>query len=499
VIAPEQSVGDGAAMAGALPAASEAPPRRRGWLVRRALLTADVVGLVTALLMVEALIGSSGSPDAIPLAWEFLLLVACLPVWAVAAKLWGLYDRDDERTDPSTVDDVVGVFHLVTVAVWLLAVAAWLTGVAAPDLAKLTLLWAIAIASVTVSRAVARTACRRSAGYVQRTLVVGTDRAAQTVARKCLRHPEYGVEVVGFVDTDAKQLLSDLRALPVLGSVSELPRIVAERGVERVVVGFPDEDEDNLYALVRQLQDMSVQVDLVPRLERLVGPGVGFHTVEGLALVGLSPSRLPRSSRLLKRSLDVVASSTALILAAPLFAAIAIGVKLSSSGPVLFRQQRIGKDMREFTMLKFRTMRCGADQEVHREYIRRSMDTDSAVAEGGIFKLERADAVTPFGRWLRRTSLDELPQLVNVVRGEMSLVGPRPCLSYELEGFAPAHFERFRVSPGLTGLWQVTARAHATFGEALDMDVAYVRNWSFGLDLWLLCRTPAKVLRARTA
>jgi lipopolysaccharide/colanic/teichoic acid biosynthesis glycosyltransferase len=260
-----------------------------------------------------------------------------------------------------------------------------------------------------------------------------------------------------------------------------------------VIVAFPDASTDELVALVRVLQELNLQVDVVPRLARLLGPGVDFHTIEGLALVGLTPSRLPRSSRLLKRAFDVVGSIAGLAVTAPLFVVLALGVKLSSPGPVLFRQTRIGLDQREFTMLKFRTMRCHADDGVHREYIRNSMDPRNATLENGLFKLERGDVITAFGRWLRRTSLDELPQLLNVLRGEMSLVGPRPCLAYEVEHFAPEHFERFRVPPGVTGLWQVTARSRATFGEALDLDVAYVRNWSLGLDLWLLCRTPAKL------
>ncbi|TMJ93151.1 MAG: sugar transferase [Actinobacteria bacterium] len=155
--------------------------------------------------------------------------------------------------------------------------------------------------------------------------------------------------------------------------------------------------------------------------------------------------------------------------------------------------------MREFTVLKFRTMKASTGDTAHREYIRGTMTAAAVPGANGLYKLERDDSVTRVGRWLRRTSLDELPQLLNVLRGDMSLVGPRPCLSYETESFAPHHFERFLVPAGLTGLWQVAARASVTFGEALDMDVAYARGWSFGLDLRLLARTPFQVLRQRTS
>jgi lipopolysaccharide/colanic/teichoic acid biosynthesis glycosyltransferase len=154
----------------------------------------------------------------------------------------------------------------------------------------------------------------------------------------------------------------------------------------------------------------------------------------------------------------------------------------------------LGLNRHEFTALKFRTMKADADTSAHRDYIKRTMNPRIAPNGNGLYKLERPDEITSFGRWLRSTSLDELPQLINVVRGDMSLVGPRPCIAYETEHFLPHHFDRFLVPAGITGLWQVTARAHATFREALDMDVAYARGWSLGLDLRLLCRTPLQVL-----
>jgi lipopolysaccharide/colanic/teichoic acid biosynthesis glycosyltransferase len=164
---------------------------------------------------------------------------------------------------------------------------------------------------------------------------------------------------------------------------------------------------------------------------------------------------------------------------------------------VFFRQERLGLDMRHFTCLKFRTMKVDTDPEEHRAYVE-SIATSGANLNGnGMYKLNRDNAVTPFGRWLRKTSLDELPQLINVLRGDMSIVGPRPCIPYEIEFFQSHHVERFLVPQGITGLWQVSARANSTFGEALDMDVAYVRGWSLGLDLRLLFRTPFALLRQR--
>jgi lipopolysaccharide/colanic/teichoic acid biosynthesis glycosyltransferase len=251
--------------------------------------------------------------------------------------------------------------------------------------------------------------------------------------------------------------------------------------------------------LFRELRALDLQIDVVPRLYEVLTPKMDVHSVEGVPLIGLSPAGISRSSRVMKRTLDVVFAAAILLLTAPLFAFAAWRIRHASPGPVYFRQTRLGEGGREFAMLKFRTMVVDTDDVVHREYIRSIMDKGAAPVAGGLYKLEREDAITPSGRWLRKTSLDELPNLINVLRGEMSIVGPRPCLGYETEYFEPHHFERFLVPAGITGLWQVTARARTTFAEALDLDVAYARGWSFGLDLKILARTPLVVFRRRGA
>jgi lipopolysaccharide/colanic/teichoic acid biosynthesis glycosyltransferase len=252
-----------------------------------------------------------------------------------------------------------------------------------------------------------------------------------------------------------------------------------------------------MLADVRTLRQLGVQIDIVPRLFEVVGPKVAVNTVEGMQLIGLAPVRLGRGARMFKRCLDVVVAGVMLLVTAPLFAYVAWRIKRDSPGPVFFRQTRLGMGLREFTALKFRTMYAGTTETAHRAYIKQTMNASALPEAGGLYKLERTHEVTRTGEWLRRTSLDELPQLLNVLRGDMSLVGPRPCLPYETEHFAPHHFERFSMPAGLTGLWQVRARAHSTFGEALEMDVAYVRGWSLGLDLRILGLTPLQVLRPK--
>jgi exopolysaccharide biosynthesis polyprenyl glycosylphosphotransferase len=470
---------------------------RRGWLIRRLLVAADLCGLAAAFLITDAVLGLGARFGEISSVLEPLVFLATLPVWIITAKLYGLYDRDEERTDHSTIDELAGVFHVVSLGVWLVFAGAWLTGVARPDPTRLLLFWALAILLVTVARATARTIAHRSVSFRQRALIVGGGDVGQLVARKLLQHPEYGISVVGVVDERPKERRDDISSLPLLGRPVQLPELVTRHGVDRVIFAFSNASHGETLELVRSLDDRDVQIDLVPRLFEIVGPRASLHTVEGLPLVGLSPVRLSPSSRLMKRTVDLLGAIVGLVIAAPLFAYAAWRTRRESPGPMLFRQTRLGLNGQEFTMLKFRTMHLNTDQQAHREYIKSITDMKATPQGNGLYKLDRSSEIFPFGQWLRKTSLDEVPQLINVLRGEMSLVGPRPCLAYEVEHFAPHHLERFAVPPGMTGLWQVTARAHSTFTEALDMDVSYVRGWSLGLDLSLLCRTPLQVLKSR--
>jgi exopolysaccharide biosynthesis polyprenyl glycosylphosphotransferase len=471
---------------------------RRIRLVPRSLMIADLLGLSMAYLITTLLWGGDGALGSTK---ELAVFCATLPCWLVVAKLQGLYRVDQEHADYSTADDVVNVVYLVTIGAWVLLVSSRLFGRTSPSIYALITFWAITICSLPVVRTITRRLCRRSRAYIQNTLILGAGGVGQLIARKLVKHPEYGLNVVGFIDREPKVRRGDLPDhLAILGGPERLQEVVKSLDVERVIIAFSKEPEDELLVLLRQLRAFPVQIDLVPRLFELVGPRVTVHSVEGLPLLGLPPNHASAVPRALKRAIDVTASALALVTLAPLFAYIALRIRLDSDGPVFFRQTRLGANMKEFTALKFRTMKVGTDQSVHREAIRRSSSGGADPNEtGGIYKLERPDAVTGFGRGLRRTSLDELPQLINVLRGDMSLVGPRPCIPYEVENFEPHHLERFTMPQGITGLWQVTARANCSYLEALDMDVAYVRGWSLGLDLRLLLRTPLQVLRQRTS
>jgi len=470
--------------------------RRRGFVVRRALICADLVGLVTAFFVSQALFGD-GAGGRLGMSTETLVFAATLPVWVAAAQAYGLYERDEERTDHSTAEELAGVFHLLTVGSWLLFVFVTVTHAAHPSVSRQVSFWVFGLLGVAVLRVVARTAVRRTSDYLQNTVIVGAGNVGQLVARKVLAHREYGLNLVGFVDHEPREWRPGLEDVPVLGSVETLPRIVEQLDVDRVIFTFANTPSRELVTLVRDLRDRDVQIDVVPRMYEITGPAVEVHDIEGLPLLALRPPRARRLSRAVKRAADVLVSSALLLVTAPLFAWIAWCVHRSSPGPVFFRQQRLGQGRRVFTCLKFRTMRADTDPAVHEAYLRRALAGEETPEQDGLFKLDQGDAVTSFGRFLRRTSLDELPQLLNVLRGDMSLVGPRPCLAYEAEGFEPHHLERFDVPAGITGLWQVSARARSTFREALEMDVTYARNWSLWLDLRLLLRTPLQLLRPK--
>jgi exopolysaccharide biosynthesis polyprenyl glycosylphosphotransferase len=418
----------------------------------------------------------------------------------LVAKLHGLYRRDEERADHCTTDDIVGVFHLVTIGAWLLLVISRLLGRDGPSVLNLAAFWGLAVCIVPIARTVTRRFCKRNRAYQQNTVIVGAGEIGQLIARKLIKHPEYGANVVGFVDRSPRVRRADLpEHLGILGGKERLAEIIETLDVERVVIAFSNEPMSELLTLLRRIQPLKVQIDLVPWLFELIGPRVSVHGVEGLTLIGLSPARRSPTARILKRAVDVVGATVGLLLLAPLMAYIAFKIRHDSSGPALFRQTRLGTDMKEFEALKFRSMKVDTDPAAHRDYVRRSMSAAVAAEDNGLYKLDQPMAVTDVGRWLRKTSLDELPQLINVLRGDMSLVGPRPCIPYEAENFAPHHLQRFLMPQGLTGLWQVTARANSTYLEALDLDVAYVRDWSFGLDLRLLLRTPLQVIRHRTS
>ena len=342
-------------------------------------------------------------------------------------------------------------------------------------------------------RAFARTVVRRWLMPTEPTLVVGTGRIARRVVEKLAARPEYGIRVVGFVDDDP--LTDHIGDAPYLGETGELERLVAEYGVHRVILAFSRAGDSRGVDLVRRCNQVGVQVDVVPRLYEVLGSKTQVHELDGLPLVSLHAPRLPRSARLVKRVLDLVVAAIMLALLSPLFAYIALRIKLEAPGPVFFRQERIGNRGRRFRIYKFRSMYMDADARKGDVGHLNKHDENGPT----MFKIPEDPRITPFGRTLRKWSLDELPQLINVVRGEMSLVGPRPLIIEEDRHIVGHGRRRLDLTPGLTGLWQVMGRSDIPFAEMVTLDYLYVTNWSLWGDLKLLARTLPAVTRGRGA
>jgi len=469
--------------------------RRRGWLMRRLLLIADLVGLLTAFLLAVALVSPSPVADVVGSRWEVALFVVSLPLWVLLARMHGLYDRDEERTDHSTVDDLFGVLQVVSIGTWGFLALTELIGLPHPDLTRLVVFWVIAILLVPLLRSVARVLGRRNAAYIQNVIVVGSGQVARLLASKIDNHPEYGLKMVGFVDRDGGASPNGHRPVELLGTTADLPELVREHDVHRVAIAFSTDSHEQTLAVIRSMQDSDVQIDIVPRMFEVLGTNAQLHTIEGIPLVGLPIPRLSSSERFLKRSFDVLSASAGLLFLLPLFLAVALAVKLDSRGPVFFRQVRIGAAGRTFSVVKFRTMVHDAESR-KADVAHMNMHLD---ADPRMFKVPADPRITRVGSFLRRWRIDELPQLVNVLLGEMSIVGPRPLILDEDQHVAAWARRRLDLKPGMTGLWQVLGASDIPFDEMTKLDYLYVTNWSLREDIRLIMLTVPALTRIRSA
>jgi exopolysaccharide biosynthesis polyprenyl glycosylphosphotransferase len=469
----------GATAAPAAPApAGTAPPsaapavarrhRRRAWLTRRALAATDVVALALAVVAV-GLLADRLTPD------QTLAALAGLPLALVCFRANGLYQGDVRRIGHMTIDDVPGLVKALPATVVLLW--AWLSLLGEPPASFGTLLWLGALGGglVLVARATARRGLR-AALAPERVLLVGDGPELPALARKLRKHASYGAEPVAVVS---------------LSEPLDLERAVGEAGVERVIIAGDEADCGTRLELLRRCKQLSLRVGVVPRLHEALGQAVLVDEVEGITLLSVPAPVLSPSARALKRAIDVVGAALGLLLAAPLLLVLAVAIKRDSRGPVLFRQRRVGQWGRRFRIAKLRTMVVDAEAR-QAELLAHSRDP-------GWLLIDDDPRVTRVGRFLRRTSLDELPQLWNVLRGQMSLVGPRPLIESEDRQLSGWRRSRVDLKPGLTGLWQILGRTDIPFDEMVTLDYLYVTNWSLWGDVRLLLRTIPVLLSRRGA
>lgn len=303
-----------------------------------------------------------------------------------------------------------------------------------------------------------------------------------------------GFEVVGFVDDGRETGERVFEALHALGPVDSLAEIVEREKVEEVIIAKSDVSHDELLDLIDRSKETRAGVRLVSELYSVVGEKVRLEEYIGVPIVRVQQNQESVLFAVYKRVFDFVFGAVALVLLAIPMAVIAVLIKLSSPGPVLYRHTRIGKDGEPFEFYKFRTMYAGSDDTSHRKFVDRLINEEDC---DGIKKIVEDPRVTPIGRFLRRTSLDELPQLINVLQGHMSLVGPRPCLPYELEMYRSWHRRRLSVTPGCTGLWQVSGRSAVGFNDMVILDLFYIENMSPLFDLRIIFRTIPVMLLGR--
>jgi exopolysaccharide biosynthesis polyprenyl glycosylphosphotransferase len=457
--------------------------RPRDYLTRRLLLLADAIGLVLAFAGMLAV-----SPVDRPLE-SILLGLLSIPVWLVLFKAYGLYDRDIKRISHSTVDDLPWLLHALLVGCLL----TWTYYKFLPG-RRLVLFDILALAAFSLLAIVAlRSGVRRVVTHAlsrERVLFIGDGEATELLAGKMRAHPEYGLEPIGAVSAAALGATEESPASDQLDA-RDLEDLLTRFKPDRVVICPSSVDETALLELMHVCKERSLKVSVLPRLFGAMGPSLEVDDVEGVTVLGINPPVLPRSSRLMKRSLDFAGSALALLLTAPLMLLIAIAVKLDSRGPIFFKQRRIGRAERPFQLVKFRTMSIGAEQQAE--------ELLSQTRDPGWLKLDNDPRVTRVGRLLRLTSLDELPELWNVLKGQMSLVGPRPLIETEDRQIGGWARSRLDLTPGITGLWQVLGRTNIPFEEMIKLDYLYVTNWTLWTDIRLIIKTLPAVLTRRGA
>ena len=453
--------------------------RRRGSLLRRLLASGDWIALVAALCVATA---ATRESDVGTLFWAVLFS----PIWILTLKLHGLYDNDHRRIRHSTVDELPSLLSasaLGTLALdGLLALspAGPLSAGSAIIVGVGTLIGTFAL------RAVLRFVWHLLTG-VATGVVVGPAAAADIVARRVATHPEARLHLIGFLGPASERSLG-ARTLPHLGSIADIARVATEYEVERVVVTEQEMSEPDAERLIEQCKSAGLGLTFLPRHYGLLGPGIELNRLAELPVLDFRFSDPPWSTLMLKRTLDLVVSALLLALFAPLLLVVSLLILVDSGRPVFFRQARAGKDGMPFTMMKFRTMVADAEERLSELVDLENLDEPA-------FKIPGDPRITRAGRLLRRTSIDELPQFINVLKGDMSLVGPRP----EEEAVVALYDERQRirlaVKPGITGPMQVYGRGDLTFEERLAMERDYLDNLSVTGDLAILLRTPTAIFR----
>ncbi len=454
---------------------------RRDALFRRWLLLADVAAIVGAFVLTAEASSTSGQ-----LTWAG---IAAIPILLIGAKVFGLYDRDEMLLRRTTLDEAPKLFKLSTLCVLLVWITEGLFVSGMLHRREVLLLWVALTALLILARASARAIALRLAP-LERCLFIGDESLAETICAKLRGHGGIKAQVVAQIDLDKAAPWSiDSFSAPRL---HEIHKLAKSMDIQRAIVapGWRGAESDQILNLVRTLKAVGVRVTVVPRLLEVVGSSVEFDDLHGVTLMGVRRFDLTRSTMAVKRAFDLLGASVGLLAVSPVMIAFAIAIKLDSRGPVFFRQLRVGRYGQRFYMLKFRTM--VADADAMKDELRHRNE-----AKEGLFKIAEDPRTTRVGKFLRRTALDELPQLLNIIKGEMSLVGPRPLVVEEDQRIAGWNRRRLELMPGMTGPWQILGPSRVPLREMVAMDYLYVANWSLWTDIKILLRTVPHVFLRR--
>lgn len=480
----QDAYGNLSADAAVVPVRAPSKARARGSVLARMLGMGDIAAGFSGALVTLV------SFDQLTLeGWAFALITALL--WPLSAFSFGLYRGEHLSAWVSSVPEVPRGFVAMLSITWPLYAAAAILGLA--DAVLLSFVTILATAGfATAARTTIRSGLHRSHELRQRTLILGSGFVAADIVKKLRENDQFGLDPIGLVDDKVYEVGSS--QVPWLGRFDDLSTVINEREIDRVIIAFSRASHQELLTSIRICRDAGVAIDVVPRLFEVLDGAPALGQVGGLPLLSIGNPKLTRSSMVAKRALDLTVSALLLLVAAPLMIAIAIAIKIDSRGPVFFRQPRAGRNHGRFEVIKFRSMYVDAEQR------KREVAELNDVDDGVMFKIHDDPRITRVGRFIRRFSLDELPQLFNVLTGEMSLVGPRPLIFSEAAALEEAwHRRRLELRPGLTGPWQVYGRSQNPFQEMVRFDYQYVAGWSLARDIEILLGTLPAVLSGRGA
>jgi exopolysaccharide biosynthesis polyprenyl glycosylphosphotransferase len=433
---------------------------------------------------------------------QVVVLVAL--IWPFFLSVFSVYDG---RRNATLHAELRNVFMAICVSTVTLAGLLYLTYRETPRILFLTLFFldvGCLLGTRLLVAAYRRHWPRRGRTPQRAALIVGAGTVGQQVAATLQQWTSAHLDLIGYVDDDPTKQGHWFAGVPVLGRLDDVPALVRARPIHEALVALPLHAHARLVEICRVLQQLSVRVHVIPDLFALSFPNASLDRFGDVPVIALGQPGIGETQRYWKRVFDTTAVSVGLVVLAPLLLAIAVLVKLDSRGPVIYKQRRIGEHGRDFIMYKFRSMRADADPTVHRAYVRRliqeNVGLDQVRGQGQTsLKLPNDPRITRVGRVLRKTSLDELPQLWNVLRGEMSLVGPRPDVPYAVEVYQDWYKRRFTCLPGMTGWWQVKGRNVVSFDEMVRMDIYYIEHTSLWLDLKILLLTPVAMITGKGA